>query len=58
MEYDDLADLLGKMGNEQRTRVLESMDEDDADTMRQLLSWPDGTAGALMTPELIVLSPE
>ncbi|MEY3453449.1 MAG: magnesium transporter MgtE N-terminal domain-containing protein [Ilumatobacteraceae bacterium] len=58
MEYDDLADLLGKMGNEQRARVLESMDEDDADTMRQLLSWPDGTAGALMTPELIVLSPE
>jgi CBS domain-containing protein len=58
MEFDDLADLLGKMGNEQRTQVLESMDEDDADTMRQLLSWPDGTAGALMTPEVIVLSPE
>ena len=58
MEFDDLADLLGKMGNEQRTKVLESMDEDDADTMRQLLSWPDGTAGALMTPEVIVLSPE
>ena len=58
MEFDDLADLLGKMGNEQRTRVLESMDEDDADTMRQLLSWPEGTAGALMTPEVIVLSPE
>ncbi|GDX13965.1 MAG: magnesium transporter MgtE N-terminal domain-containing protein [Ilumatobacteraceae bacterium] len=58
MEFDDLADLLGKMGTEQRTQVLESMDEDDADTMRQLLSWPDGTAGALMTPEVIVLSPE
>jgi CBS domain-containing protein len=58
MEFDDLADLLGKMGSEQRTQVLESMDEDDADTMRQLLSWPEGTAGALMTPEVIVLSPE
>jgi len=55
MEFDDLADLLGKMGTEQRTQVLESMDEDDADTMRQLLSWPDGTAGALMTPEIIVM---
>jgi len=58
MEFDDLADLLGKMGSEQRTQVLESMDEDDADTMRQLLSWPEGTAGALMTPDVIVLSPE
>jgi len=58
MEFDDLADLLAKMGTEQRTQVLESMDEDDADTMRQLLSWPDHTAGALMTPEVIVLSPE
>lgn len=58
MEFDDLADLLGKMGTEQRAQVLESMDEDDADTMRQLLSWPDGTAGALMTPDVIVLSPD
>lgn len=58
MEFDDLADLLANMGNEQRTKVLESMDEADADTMRQLLSWPEGTAGALMTPEVIVLSPE
>jgi CBS domain-containing protein len=58
MEFDDLADLLAKMGSEQRTQVLESMDEDDADTMRRLLSWPEGTAGALMTPDVIVLSPE
>lgn len=58
MEFDDLADLLAKMGTEQRAQVLDSMDEDDADTMRQLLSWPDGTAGALMTPEVIVLSPD
>jgi CBS domain-containing protein len=58
MEFDDLADLLANMGNEQRARVLDSMDEEDADTMRQLLSWPEGTAGALMTPEIIVLSPE
>jgi CBS domain-containing protein len=58
MEFDDLADLLARMGNEQRAQVLESMDEDDADTMRRLLSWPEGTAGALMTPEIIVLSPE
>ena len=55
MEYDDLADLLAEMPGEQRTRVLAAMDEDDAEVMRQLLSYAEGTAGSLMTPEIIVL---
>jgi CBS domain-containing protein len=57
MEYDDLADLLAEMPGEQRTRVLEAMDEEDADVMRRLLSYQEGTAGALMTPEIIVMGP-
>jgi CBS domain-containing protein len=57
MEYDDLADLLAEMPGEQRTRVLDAMDEEDADVMRRLLSYEEGTAGALMTPEIIVLGP-
>lgn len=57
MEYDDLADLLAEMPGEQRTRVLDAMDEDDAEVMRQLLSYAEGTAGSLMTPEIIVLPP-
>lgn len=58
MEYDDLADLLGQMGIDQRTKVLDAMDDDDAETMRQLLSYPSGTAGSLMTPDIIVLGPD
>jgi CBS domain-containing protein/sporulation protein YlmC with PRC-barrel domain len=58
MEYDDLADLLGQMGIDQRTKVLDAMDDEDAETMRQLLSYPAGTAGSLMTPDIIVLSPD
>lgn len=57
MEYDDLADLLAEMPGEQRTRILDAMDEDDAAVMRQLLSYEEGTAGGLMTPEIIVLGP-
>jgi CBS domain-containing protein len=57
MEYDDLADLLAEMPGEQRTRILDEMDEDEAAVMRQLLSYQSGTAGALMTPEVIVLGP-
>ena len=58
MEYDDLADLLGQMGIDQRTKVLDAMDDQDAETMRQLLSYPTGTAGSLLTPDIIVLGPD
>ena len=57
MEYDDLADLLAEMPGEQRTRVLDAMDEEDADVMRRLLSYDEGTAGALMTPDIVVMGP-
>ena len=58
MEYDDLADLLVQMPGEQRSKVLEAMDDEDAETMRQLLSHAEGTAGALMTPDSVVMSPD
>lgn len=57
MEYDDLADLLAEMPGEQRTRILDEMDEEEAAVMRQLLSYQSGTAGALMTPDVIILGP-
>lgn len=57
MEVDDLADLLAEMPGEQRARILDAMDDEDADMMRQLLSYEEGTAGGLMTPEIIILGP-
>ncbi len=57
MEYDDLADLLAEMPGEQRTRILEAMDDEDADVMRRLLAYDEGTAGALMTPDIIIFGP-
>jgi Mg/Co/Ni transporter MgtE len=57
MEYDDLADLLAEMPGEQRTRILDAMDAEDADQVRRLLSYEEGTAGALMTPDIIILGP-
>lgn len=57
MEVDDLADLLAELPGDQRTRILEAMDAEDADMMRRLLSYEEGTAGGLMTPEIIVLGP-
>jgi CBS domain-containing protein len=57
MESDDAADLLAEMPGEQRTRVLEAMDADEADLFRRLLSYSEGTAGSLMTPDAVVLGP-
>ena len=57
MEYDDLADLLGEMSGEQRGRILDAMDAEDADVVRRLLSYEEATAGGMMTPDLIVLGP-
>lgn len=55
MEFDDLADLLAEMPAQQRSRVLDAMDDEDADVVRTLLSYAPGTAGALMTPEIIIM---
>jgi len=55
MEYDDLADLLGEMTPADQERMLGVMDEEDADVVRRLLSYEEGTAGGLMTPEVIIL---
>ena len=57
MEYDDLADLLGQMSGEQQRQILDAMDADDADVVRRLLAYEEGTAGGMMTPELLVLGP-
>lgn len=57
MEFDDLADLLGEMSTEQRTQILDAMDVDDADVVRRLLSYEAGTAGGMMSPEIIILGP-
>ena len=55
MEVDDLADLLAEMPGEQRTSIIEAMDDEDAAMMRRLLAYEEGTAGGMMTPEIIVL---
>ena len=57
MDFDDLADLLWQMSKTQQEQMLDVMDDDDAATVRRLLSYEEGTAGGLMTPEVIILGP-
>ena len=57
MELDDLADLVGEMPSEQQERILAALDAEEADALQRLLSYEEGTAGGMMTPEVIILSP-
>ncbi|MFK7919395.1 MAG: CBS domain-containing protein [Ilumatobacter sp.] len=57
MEFDDVADLLGQMPTAQQEVMLDAMDDDDEEVVRRLLSYEEGTAGGLMTPEVIILGP-
>ncbi len=57
MEADDAADLLGEMSAPAQAELLAQMDPDDAAPVRRLLNYDPDTAGGLMTPEPIILSP-
>ena len=58
MEPDDAADLLAEMPGEQRRQLLDAMDPDEANDLRRLLRYDEHTAGGLMTPEPLIVTPE
>jgi CBS domain-containing protein len=58
MEADDAADLLAEFSAERRGELLAAMDPGEAAPVLRLLTFGPDTAGGLMTPEPIVLSPQ
>ncbi|BDH56307.1 magnesium transporter MgtE N-terminal domain-containing protein [Tsukamurella sp. PLM1] len=57
MDPDDAADLLGDLPVRQREELLAVMDPEDSGTVRRLLTFSPYTAGGMMTPEPIVVTP-
>jgi magnesium transporter len=55
MAHDDRADLYATLGEELRTELLEALGEDESRDIRQLLSYPEDSAGALMTTDFVGL---
>jgi CBS domain-containing protein len=53
MEPDEAADALRDLTEEDRTELLEAMPAEDAQRLSSLLSFPEGTAGGLMTTVVI-----
>ncbi|MEX2659169.1 MAG: CBS domain-containing protein [Acidimicrobiales bacterium] len=57
MAPDDAADLLGELPRKQQVELLAAMTPDEAKPLRRLLRYGEKTAGGLMTPEPVVVTP-
>ncbi|QTE21296.1 magnesium transporter [Polaribacter cellanae] len=54
MDTDDAADIIGELSEERQRRVINALEDDDlAADIKELLSYDDNTAGALMAKELV-----
>jgi len=55
MSPDDAADLVADLDQETRDEILAHMEQDEVDEVQELLSYPEDSAGGLMTTEYIAL---
>jgi CBS domain-containing protein/sporulation protein YlmC with PRC-barrel domain len=51
MSPDDAADLLADLPDDRRRHFIAMMEKDDAEDMRELLSYPEHSAGGIMTTD-------
>ncbi|ANH36580.1 Magnesium transporter MgtE [Nocardioides dokdonensis FR1436] len=58
MSADDAADLIAELPPETAANLLALMEPDEAEDVRRLLSYVEDTAGAMMTPEPVILGPD
>lgn len=56
MYADDVADFLGEVQETKALEILTSMDQEEADEVKELLSYEPETAGSIMTKEFISVS--
>lgn len=58
MSPDDAADLIADLPPETAEILLGLMEPEEAEDVRRLMSYVDDTAGAMMTPEPVILGPD
>jgi len=57
MDPDDATDVIAEMDNIRAGEVLAALPAEESSTLRELLAYPEDTAGALMTPEFVAIAP-
>ena len=57
MEPDEAADLLGDLPKGRKEDLLALMEKEDADDVRKLLTYPEDSAGGIMTTEYASIQP-
>jgi magnesium transporter len=58
MEPDEAADLLADLPKGRKENLLALMEKDDADDVRKLLTYPEESAGGIMTTEYASIRPD
>jgi magnesium transporter len=58
MELDDLADLVGDLPETVTQRLLKSLDLQDRERLRTVLSFPEDSAGGLMNTDTVSVRPD
>ena len=58
LALDDLADLLADLPDAITERIILSLDEDDQERLRSVLTFPPDSAGGLMSPETVSVRPD
>jgi len=53
LDYDDATDIISQLDEEQQHEILKDIDQEDASSIRALLSYDEDTAGGLMNSEVI-----
>jgi len=55
MSPDDAADLIADLSDESKAEILPLMERDEAEEVEELLSYPEDSAGGLMTTEYVAI---
>ncbi|MFL5733585.1 MAG: magnesium transporter [Chloroflexia bacterium] len=55
MEPDEAADVLGDISADRAADLLSRMDQEDAEDVRELLAYPEESAGGIMTTEYLAI---
>jgi magnesium transporter len=55
---DDAVSIIDSLPDERRERVLALLDPERQAAVREIINYPEGTVGRIMTPDFMALSPD